>query len=458
MALAKHVKYTSAGTVEFLVDSQRNFYFLEMNTRLQVEHPITEYITGVDLVEQMLHVAAGRPLSLLQSDLRAKGWAMESRVYAEDPKHYLPSIGTLSQYQEPKGPMGEVAIRRDIRCDSGVVEGSEISVYYDPMICKLCTWGPNREEATRVMAQAMDSYIIRGVRHNIPLLREVIQHPRFIQGNISTKFLIEEYPEGFDGHVLSPTESKELGMVAAVMRSKAEIRNNRWMNTAGKGFQVMNLETQAKEWEWWVSVHEVEKGEVDVANLTYHPVRVKSQGDSWEVSATPSPEERSRRGKGDDDEIPGEVREPSHHLEVEWPISGPLVSARWSHDPSPSPCTYQFIERTPLGLRLQYHGTVYAVTILSPQQHALVHHIHPKPQLDLSKVCVSPMPGSVVSVAVKEGEMVAAGAEIAVVEAMKMQNVLRATRVGRVRKVCIPPGSSVSADEVIIEFEPEETA
>ncbi|RKP11407.1 carbamoyl-phosphate synthase L chain, ATP binding domain-containing protein, partial [Piptocephalis cylindrospora] len=415
VALAKHVNYASAGTVEFLVDSKRNFYFLEMNTRLQVEHPITEYITGVDLVEQMLHVAAGRPLSLRQSDLQIKGWALESRVYAEDPKHYLPSIGTLSQYKEPRGADGA---SKDIRCDSGVVEGSEISVYYDPMICKLCTWGPNREEAMRVMAQAMDSYIIRGVKHNVPLLREVIHHPRFIQGNISTKFLAEEYPDGFDGHVLAPEETKAVAMMGAVMRSKSEIRASQWLNQEGTGHQVTSG-SSIREWDWWVS-----------------------EG-TWDVSVL-------------DKDTTSKVSEEAQRLQVDWPISGPLVSAQWAQG-SPAPSIYQFIESTPLGLRLQYHGTVYAITLLSSKQHSLVHHIRPKPQLDLTKVCVSPMPGSVVSVAVKEGDMVAPGAELAVVEAMKMQNVLRASRVGRVRKVCIPAGSSVSADEVIIEFDSEET-
>uniref|UniRef100_A0A8C5EVS0 Propionyl-CoA carboxylase alpha chain, mitochondrial n=1 Tax=Gouania willdenowi TaxID=441366 RepID=A0A8C5EVS0_GOUWI len=218
--LAKAVQYSSAGTVEFLVDSGKNFYFLEMNTRLQVEHPITECITGLDLVEQMIRVAKGYHLHLKQEDIPINGWAIESRVYAEDPyKSFgLPSIGRLSQYQEPLN-------LSKVRVDSGIQEGSDISIYYDPMISKLVTYGASRAEALSRMEEALDNYVIRGVTHNIPLLREIISHPRFISGDISTNFLPEVYPDGFKGHQLDANQRRELLASAAALHVSAQLRS-----------------------------------------------------------------------------------------------------------------------------------------------------------------------------------------------------------------------------------------
>uniref|UniRef100_A0A673GVJ9 Propionyl-CoA carboxylase alpha chain, mitochondrial n=1 Tax=Sinocyclocheilus rhinocerous TaxID=307959 RepID=A0A673GVJ9_9TELE len=218
VSLANAVKYSSAGTVEFLVDSKKNFYFLEMNTRLQVEHPITECITGLDLVQQMIRIAKGYKLQHKQSDIPINGWAVESRVYAEDPyKSFgLPSIGRLSQYQEPLD-------LPNVRVDSGIQEGSDISIYYDPMISKLVTYGKTREEALKKMEDALDNYVIRGVTHNIPLLREIIVHPRFVSGDISTKFLPEVYPDGFKGHMLTAGERRELLATAAALYVAVEI-------------------------------------------------------------------------------------------------------------------------------------------------------------------------------------------------------------------------------------------
>nr|XP_020657262.1 propionyl-CoA carboxylase alpha chain, mitochondrial isoform X2 [Pogona vitticeps] len=226
VALAKAVKYSSAGTVEFLVDSKKNFYFLEMNTRLQVEHPITECITSLDLVQEMIRVAKGYPLRHKQSDIPINGWAVECRVYAEDPyKSFgLPSIGRLSQYKEPLHVPG-------VRVDSGVQQGSEISIYYDPMISKLITYGSNRAEALQRMEEALDNYVIRGVAHNIALLREVITHPRFIQGDINTKFLPEVYPEGFKGHKLTDPEKRELLVTAASLYVAVQLRSQRFLGT-----------------------------------------------------------------------------------------------------------------------------------------------------------------------------------------------------------------------------------
>ena len=216
IALARAVNYESAGTVEMLVDKNRNFYFLEMNTRLQVEHPITEYITGVDIVEQMLRVAAGQPLTVKQSEIGIHGWAIESRVYAEDPlKDFLPSIGRLVKYEEPpKLGFDAMDIRKDeqsdIRCDTGILEGSEISIYYDPLICKLITHADTREEAIEKMRKSLDSYVIRGVTHNINFLRAVMDHPRFLDGRTTTGFIEEEYGNGFEGTVLNKTQKHAL--------------------------------------------------------------------------------------------------------------------------------------------------------------------------------------------------------------------------------------------------------
>lgn len=216
-SLAAAVGYESAGTVEFLVDSKKKWYFLEMNTRLQVEHPITECITGVDLVEQMIRVAAGEALTISQDDIEIKGHAVESRVYAEDSVNYLPSIGRLSQYEEPV-PSNPDAEWPDVRCDTGVVEGSEISVYYDPMICKLITYGEDRAHALDLMADALDSYVIKGVDHNVPLLRDIIEQPRFVSGDITTEFLPEVYPDRFQGYAMSPAQQTQLAASALAVR------------------------------------------------------------------------------------------------------------------------------------------------------------------------------------------------------------------------------------------------
>ncbi|XP_028836023.1 propionyl-CoA carboxylase alpha chain, mitochondrial isoform X2 [Denticeps clupeoides] len=248
VSLAKAVNYSSAGTVEFLVDSRKNFYFLEMNTRLQVEHPITECITGLDLVQQMIRIAKGFPLQHTQAEIPINGWAIESRVYAEDPyKSFgLPSIGRLSQYQEPLN-------LHNVRVDSGIEEGSDISIYYDPMISKLVTYGATRAEALKKMEDALDNYVIRGVTHNIPLLREIIVHPRFISGDISTKFLPEVYPEGFKGHQLTATGRKELLATAASLFVAAQLRAQKFLGD----LRVSNTQQERRSWELCV---ELEKG------------------------------------------------------------------------------------------------------------------------------------------------------------------------------------------------------
>ena len=230
--LAKAVGYHSAGTVEFLIDSQKNFYFLEMNTRLQVEHPITECITGVDIVQEMIRVAKGHKLRITQDDIKINGWAFESRVYAEDPyKNFgLPSIGRLSSYIEPNKNL------ENVRCDSGIEEGSEISIYYDPMICKLVTYGPNREAALNTMNKALDNYVIRGVTNNISLLRDITTEKNFIDGNITTKYLYETYPDGFKGKTLSAQEVNNLVSLAATIYAKEILRSSQFLNSESQGY------------------------------------------------------------------------------------------------------------------------------------------------------------------------------------------------------------------------------
>ncbi|KAI8809130.1 carbamoyl-phosphate synthase L chain, ATP binding domain-containing protein [Cladochytrium replicatum] len=408
VALARRVGYYSAGTCEFLVDPQRNFYFLEMNTRLQVEHPITEYITGLDLVECMIRVAAGEKLKLSQDSVAVPhGWAFESRVYAEDPEKYLPSIGRLSKYIEPHG------VAHEVRCDSGVREGSDISVYYDPLICKLCTNGSDRVEAMNNMSKALDSYVIKGVTHNIPLLHDVINHPRFRAGKLSTGFLKEEYPNGFKGHALTEPELRELASLAAYIHARRELRNREWK--AGGG-AFAEKASSTKCWEFAVGVKGYDESvKVGVSLVNECTYQVTIDGETSTVTS-------------------------------DWALETPLLHAQLSSLSTPT--TIQYLAAQPLGYKLQFHGTQYDVTVQTPSQAVLSKYMKPKATLDLSNSIVSPMPGTVVSVSVKAGDVVAEGSEVAVVEAMKMQNVLRAPRVGKVAKVLVAQGANVQADEV----------
>ncbi|RUS15913.1 hypothetical protein BC937DRAFT_91815 [Endogone sp. FLAS-F59071] len=420
VALAKHVGYSSAGTVEFLVDQDRNFYFLEMNTRLQVEHPITEYITGIDLVEQMIRSAANQPLQLKQEDVHINGWALESRVYAEDPEKYLPSIGRLTKYIEPRGTQGEV------RCDSGIVEGSEISIYYDPLICKLVTYGTNRAEAISRMKKALDEYVIKGVTHNVPLLREVISSKRFGSGNISTKFLAEEYPTGFKGVKLDDVDVTRLAALSAMIHAKKDL--GRW----SFGGKIPGLDQKEagvpSEWDVWVKIKGVEGKAADGVQ-----VKVERKGsDEFEITTSGLP---------------------TTLVSASWPLESHLVNA--SFVATGEAMTVQYLDPLPLGFRLQHLGTKFDVTVESGRQRELARFMIEKPKVDMAKFCLAPMPGSVVSVAVKAGDVIAEGSELAIVEAMKMQNVLRASRVGKVKRVLVQPGIAVQADEIMIEFEDE---
>uniref|UniRef100_A0A667ZI41 Propionyl-CoA carboxylase subunit alpha n=1 Tax=Myripristis murdjan TaxID=586833 RepID=A0A667ZI41_9TELE len=367
--LAKAVQYSSAGTVEFLVDSQKNFYFLEMNTRLQVEHPITECITGLDLVQQMIRIAKGYPLQHKQEDIPINGWAIESRVYAEDPyKSFgLPSIGRLSQYQEPLN-------LSNVRVDSGIQEGSDISIYYDPMISKLVTYGATRAEALAKMEDALDNYVIRGVTHNIPLLREIITHPRFISGDITTNFLPEVYPSGFHGHQLATDSRRELLASAAALYIAAQLRSQRFL---------CNLST-------FPSVQvEVDAGRVEVSG--------------------------------------------------EWNLASPLL---------PLTINVSYLLVLCLCLCMQFK-----VRVLSKLAAELDSYMPEKIPEDTSSILRSPMPGTVVAVAVKAGDTVAEGQEICVIEAMKMQNSMTAAKTAKVKSVHCKPGETVGEGDLLVELE-----
>ncbi|MCP4993072.1 MAG: acetyl/propionyl/methylcrotonyl-CoA carboxylase subunit alpha [Gammaproteobacteria bacterium] len=400
--LAKAVQYRSAGTVEFIVDANRNFYFLEMNTRLQVEHPVTEKITGQDLVELMIRVANGEPLPLTQDDVKLTGWAMESRVYAEDPfRNFLPSTGRLTHYQPPVESF-------DVRVDTGVYEGGEVSMFYDPMIAKLVTYGASREEAIQEMQHALDAYYIRGVQHNISFLNALMAHPRFQEGRLTTNFIADEYPDGFSASDV-PREYPEHAIVVA-----AVVHRQYMDRAAGLSGQLPGHEREVHQ-EWVVRI----------ANES-HQVTVSAGQGSYRVHY-----------KGNDYEV-----------ESEWKPAEPLFIANIEGHR----VCYQ-IERDGLWYRLFHRGAQIDTLVLTESAAALHELMLEKVPPDLSRFLLSPMPGLLVKISVQEGEEVKAGTELAVIEAMKMENVLRAEQDAVVAKVMAEAGESLVVDQTIIEFE-----
>ena len=401
-ALARAVDYCSAGTVEFIVDGERNFYFLEMNTRLQVEHPVTELVTGIDLVEQMIRVAAGEKLALSQADVKLTGWALESRLYAEDPyRNFLPSIGRLTRYRPPR----ERA--RRVRNDTGVFEGGEISMFYDPMIAKLCTWGETRAAALEEMRVALDSFEVEGIGHNLPFLAAVMDHPRFAAGEITTAFIAEEFPDGFDG--VAP-DADALHRLAALAARMWQVRSARDVQISG---QLSTADPQAER-----------RLVVMLGGLSL-PLRIGQQGAVI---------------FDDDGAVPVEG--------LDWVPGARLARATVSG----RPMVVKVDARTD-GFRLRWRGADLAVRILSPRHAELAALMPEKAPADTSRMLLCPMPGLVVSLAVAEGEEVQEGQALCTVEAMKMENVLRAARRGTVAKIHAAPGQSLSVDEVIMEFE-----
>jgi propionyl-CoA carboxylase alpha chain len=411
VALAKAVNYESAGTVEFIVDQSRNFYFLEMNTRLQVEHPVTELITGIDLVEQMIRVAAGEKLSFGQSDLAIAGWAIESRVYAEDPvRNFLPSIGRLTRYLPPKQE------KRDgltVRNDTGVYEGGEISLYYDPMIAKLVTHGPTRAAAIAEMARALDDFYIDGIRHNIPFLSAIMQHPRWIAGNLSTNFIDEEFPGGFAPREL---RGKELERLACVAVAIDHLSNQRRRKISGQmqGDPVRFSEKRI------VGLGK-ERIELSISGQIGSPF-VVSFGELNGVG---------RRVNIDFDWWPGR------------PVWHGTVDGR--------PMAVQ-VRPIPNGVELTHGGAVVATRVYTTREAELEAMMPEKTASDSSRTLLCPMPGLVRAIHVSEGEEVQAGQQLATVEAMKMENVLRAERNATVKVIKAKPGDSLAVDAVIMEF------
>ncbi|WP_127105665.1 acetyl-CoA carboxylase biotin carboxylase subunit [Pararhodobacter zhoushanensis] len=407
-ALARAVGYTSAGTVEFIVDGERNFYFLEMNTRLQVEHPVTELITGVDLVEQMIRVANGEELPFKQEDLKINGWAMESRLYAEDPyRNFLPSIGRLTRYRPPvegATPRGGI-----VRNDTGVFEGGEISMYYDPMIAKLCTWGKDRASAIEEMSLALDTFEVEGIGHNLPFCSAVMDHPRFVSGEITTAFIAEEFPEGFTGVALPDAMLRRVAAAAAAMNRVGEIRRTR---ISGR---MDNHERHVGD-DWVVTLQGVDfpvainadKGGATIAFADGQAMRVESD---W---------------------VPGQQ------------LARVLVDG--------TPLVLK-VGRISGGFRLRLRGADLKVHVRTPRQAELARLMPEKQPADTSKLLLCPMPGLIVKLNVAEGEEVFEGQALCTVEAMKMENILRAEKKGIIKKINATVGGSMAVDDVIMEFE-----
>ena len=404
--LAKAVGYSSAGTVEFIVDKDKNFYFLEMNTRLQVEHPVTELITGIDLVEQMILVAAGKPLSITQKDIKLTGWAIESRLYAEDPyRNFLPSIGRLTRYRPPAEIKDKHSI---VRNDTGVYEGGEISMYYDPMIAKLCTWAPDRAKAIEQMRTALDRFEVEGIGHNLPFLSAVMDHKKFISGKITTAFIAEEYSEGFNGVDLNDDEIKDLAACAAAMNRVAEIRRTK---ISGR---MDNHERRVGD-DWVVQI----AGKVFLVN-----VLADTAGANVIFE-----DETSIRISGD------------------W-LPGKKLANMTAGDKN----LVIKINKITGGFRMRTRGADLKVFVRTPRQAELSKHMQEKLPPDTSKMLLCPMPGLIVKIDVELGQEVQEGQPLCTVEAMKMENILRAERKGVVAKINSSVGDSLAVDDIILEF------
>ncbi len=407
VALAQAVGYSSAGTVEFIVDGERNFYFLEMNTRLQVEHPVTELITGVDLVEQMIRVAHGEHLSLKQEDIGIKGWAIENRLYAEDPyRNFLPSIGRLTRYRPPAESQDSEHV---VRNDTGVYEGGEISMYYDPMIANLCTWGTSRQEAISHMRLALDRFEVEGIGHNLPFLSAVMDHPKFISGDMTTAFIAEEYPEGFTGVELDDSSLRAIAASCAAMNRVAEIRRAK---ISGR--------------------------------LDNHERKV---GDDWIVTL---------QGQN----FPVKIAADQMGSDVRFEDGSVMrVSGNWTPGQTLADMTVDGqvlvmkVGKIPGGFYIRNRGAGLKVHVRTPRQAALAELMPEKLPPDTSKLLLCPMPGMLVKLDVEAGQQVEEGQALCSVEAMKMENILRAERRGIVAKINVDAGSSLAVDDVIMEFE-----
>jgi propionyl-CoA carboxylase alpha chain len=427
VALAKAVQYDSAGTVEFVVTQDKTFYFLEMNTRLQVEHPVTELVTGIDLVEQMIRVAAGEKLGLQQNQINLSGWAVETRIYAEDPsRNFLPSTGRLVRYRPP------AETRRDhisVRNDTGVYEGGEISVFYDPMIAKLVTHASSREEAIAAQVDALDAFTIEGIRHNILFLSALMQHERWRAGKLSTSFLADEFPQGFHSIAPSVATARTLAAVAAAVDDVLGERKRR-ISGQQAGASVRRERRRV-----------VRLGDRD---LKLDIVRTDAAG-------TASPRRRPMRPAADarlfELRFLDDAAAKQHLIVSNWK-PGELV---WSGTIDEHPIWAQ-VRSVPNGFELSHHGVQARAYVYTEREAAAAGFMPAKRRIDSGKAVRSPMPGLIGSIAVTEGQEVKAGETVAVIEAMKMENVLRAERDGRVKKIHVNKGDSVAVDAVILEF------
>ena len=483
VALAKAVDYSSAGTVEFIVDGEKNFYFLEMNTRLQVEHPVTELITGVDLVEQMIRVAHGEKLAIAQKDVKLNGWAIESRLYAEDPfRNFLPSIGRLSRYRPPEE--GRYDNGTIIRNDTGVFEGGEISMFYDPMIAKLCTWGEDRTTAIDAMSEALDNFEVEGIGHNLPFLSAVMDHERFRSGNITTAFIEEEYPEGFEGVEINGDNRSRIAAAAAVLNMISELRRTRL-----SGVLANHKRKVSKEWvavvdgkqlplklrkmhnegavvtlsETATSVSKAIGGGSKAAEtaakllpmLELGAIYVDKVADELGYSETQVRNAIDHlRQHGAEIENAGKetlkfrYRRDRYTVETDWRPGKSLARVKVGKE-----ILALKVEPTHTGFRIRWRGADMDVKLISKRQAQYLTLMPEKIAPDTSKLLLCPMPGLIVSIAVEEGEEVQDGQALATVEAMKMENILRAEKKGKVSKIRASAGDSLAVDEVILEFE-----
>ena len=404
-ALAQAVGYTSAGTVEFIVDKEKNFYFLEMNTRLQVEHPVTELITGIDLVEQMIRVANGEKLNVKQNSIKLNGWAMESRLYAEDPyRNFLPSIGRLTRYRPPTESVTKECV---IRNDTGVFEGGEISMFYDPMIAKLCTWSTNRSKAISAMENALDRFEIEGIGHNLPFLSAVMGHTRFKSGNITTAFIDEEYPDGFEGVNPSDDILEVLSVTALIItRMKMQRISARDSTFDNPVPREDNLVTRIARKNTNMTISDVKNG-----------YKISFEKKSFEAS-------------------------------IKYELGGTLAELSINGN-------QHAVKVTPVigGYLLRLRGVEQVVKVMNSRIAELSDLMPDKLPADTSKFLLCPMPGLMVSIMVSEGDIIEEGQSLAMVEAMKMENVLRAEKPGKVSKISVAEGDSLAVDEIIMEFE-----
>ena len=406
VALAKSVEYRSAGTIEFVTDPNGQFYFLEMNTRLQVEHSVTEFTSGLDLVEWMIRIAAGEPLDIAQSAVEQRGWSLEARVYAEDPNRgFLPSTGRLVRYRAPED-------NRGLRVDSGVYEGAEISMFYDPMIAKVTTWERDRATAIESMRRALDDLYIKGVRTNVEFLAALMANPRFLAGDFSTHFVDEEYPNGFSPAPLDPKDLDDIIAVAALMHLRYVYRATRisgQMPNYGKRLPM----------DWMA-----------VVNGEFHPVMV-----------SPSRNESSEEG------FDLVINNKQVAIRSSWQIGDPVLDCTVNAKPRAFT-----VELSGLGYRVHHLGAEVGVIVYRGDVAELAKKMPKRPEPDLSKFLMSPMPGQLKSLSVSEGENVNPGDELAIVEAMKMENALKATQSAQIAKVLAKPGEVLSVGQVILEF------